>query len=746
MIIKNIDWRNNNKLKKNYREINLLKFIFILFIINICLSHAHEINKKKYPNYLTKEEIKYIEETKKIRVHNESRMKPYNFYENKKAKGYSIDYINLLASKVLLNIEFVRKETLNDFFPMIKNDELDVLLNIVNTKERSEFLSFTSPYKEFIDTIYTRIDKQFTSLEALKGKTVALIKGHANVEFIRKNYPDINILITDNLDEMVKAVGFYKADAFVTIPIVATNTLRKLGMKIIPTGEALSLDNKSMNLNLSLATNKNNTILRDILQKAMNHVTYQEKEKIERKWLGSFSQTYAQNNQIHLSDGNKNYLKDKKQIKMCVNPKWMPFEYITKDGEFYGVFSDYAKLFSQKLKISFDLVKTDSNIQSMKYLKKGLCDVIIADVAFDKLKEDFLLSKTYFTSSRAYVTHTDTSLVHDISQLEGTIGILENSPALSILKTHYPEIKIKTFSNANIGLQHVASKDIIAFVNLMPALVYSIQSQGLSNLKIAGSLNSDVKISILINKELPQLVTILNKTIDSITQEENKTILDKWISVKYEKIQDYTILMEVVFVLSIIILLIYYRSRELDKINKKLYKLHQKLELKNTELTRLSNTDSLTGLLNRRRIDEYLNEQLNLYKRHGTAFSLILLDIDNFKLVNDSYGHDVGDTVLIEFSNIISQNIRNTDKVGRWGGEEFMIFCPSTTASETLVLAKKLKILIEKYPFTKVSNKTASFGVAQIEDNESLHMLFNRVDGYLYKAKENGRNQIVYKK
>ncbi len=568
-----------------------------------------------------------------------------------------------------------------------------------------------------------------------------MIKGHANIEFIKENYPQINILIVNNLDEMAKAVGFSKADAFVTIPIVAMNTLKRLGIRVIPTGEALFKNNKPKNLNLSLATSKNNILLRDILQKAMNHVTYQEKEEIERKWLNSYSQN---NNEVHLSDGNRNYLRDKKQIKMCVDPKWMPFEYITKSGKYSGIFSDYVKLFSKKLEIPFVLEKTDSYVQSRKYLKNGACDIIVADVPFDKLKEDYLLTQSYFTSARGYVTHNDTPLFHDISQIKGTIGVLANSPAENILKTQYSEIKIKTFASTNIGLQNVASKNIVAFVNLMPSLVYSIQTQGLSNLKIAGSLKSDVKISILINKELPQLLSILNKAIESVTQEEKKKILDKWISVKYEKAQDYTILIQVVAVLSIIILVIYYRIREVNKINRKLYRLHKKLELKNTELTRLSNTDSLTGLLNRRRIDEYLNEQLSLYKRHETPFSLILLDIDYFKLVNDDYGHDVGDTILIEFSKIISENIRNTDKVARWGGEEFMILCPSNTVDETVILAQKLKALIEKYPFTKVSHKTASFGVAQIQEGESLHMLFIRIDKYLYQAKANGRNQIVH--
>jgi len=161
-------------------------------------------------------------------------------------------------------------------------------------------------------------------------------------------------------------------------------------------------------------------------------------------------------------------------------------------------------------------------------------------------------------------------------------------------------------------------------------------------------------------------------------------------------------------------------------------------------IEKLSQTDTLTQIYNRMVLDDNLEREYNRFLRNKTIFSLILIDIDKFKLVNDNYGHLIGDKVLITFSNILKKNSRKTDIVGRWGGEEFMIICTDTNISDAMKIAENIRKTIENYKFDIVKNCTASLGVSEINEEDNINSLLKRVDENLYKAKENGRNRSIF--
>ncbi|TNE77281.1 MAG: diguanylate cyclase [Gammaproteobacteria bacterium] len=161
---------------------------------------------------------------------------------------------------------------------------------------------------------------------------------------------------------------------------------------------------------------------------------------------------------------------------------------------------------------------------------------------------------------------------------------------------------------------------------------------------------------------------------------------------------------------------------------------------KNAEL--LSITDALTGLYNRNKLDELLLKECKLVNRGSPVFSVILLDIDHFKHINDDHGHLVGDQVLKVFAGSLKCNVRATDSVGRWGGEEFMIICANTSLLGAEKLAEMLRNTIERARFPDGIHATSSFGVAEYFPGESIDSLIKRADEGLYWAKNNGRNCV----
>jgi diguanylate cyclase (GGDEF)-like protein len=162
------------------------------------------------------------------------------------------------------------------------------------------------------------------------------------------------------------------------------------------------------------------------------------------------------------------------------------------------------------------------------------------------------------------------------------------------------------------------------------------------------------------------------------------------------------------------------------------------------ELRNLSFTDVLTNAYNRRYFIQKLEEEIERARRNGNKFSLIMLDIDCFKSINDRFGHNAGDLVLKSMAEFIKNRIRKVDCLARWGGEEFVILLPDTPADKAAVLAEELRESLSRMDIPGVDCVTASFGVAGYCPGDTVDSLVNKADNMMYEAKAAGRNCVRY--
>ncbi len=168
------------------------------------------------------------------------------------------------------------------------------------------------------------------------------------------------------------------------------------------------------------------------------------------------------------------------------------------------------------------------------------------------------------------------------------------------------------------------------------------------------------------------------------------------------------------------------------------YRRHREI----SKLVEEANTDSLTGILNRRRGMELLAREVRRSHRYHRHLSIILFDIDNFKQINDQFGHPVGDRVLQSFASLASHRVRDLDLLARTGGEEFMVIATETNGGGATDLAERLRSAVETTSFGIDHVVTASFGVSQLRPGESFATLMQRADERLYWAKRGGRNRV----
>ena len=262
-----------------------------------------------------------------------------------------------------------------------------------------------------------------------------------------------------------------------------------------------------------------------------------------------------------------------------------------------------------------------------------------------------------------------------------------------------------------------------------------MQKSYIGTLKIAGRINQNWELGFGVRNDDPMLLTILNKALDHIDEKTKQSILNQWMSIDYDQGFDYALFWKILGALALILAFFIYRYVMVRRYN-------TTLSLLNQELEQLSITDPLTKLYNRRYLYKSIEMAQAFSERYKTPFSVIMLDIDDFKEINDTYGHDEGDMVLQKIANILLNQSRESDLVGRWGGEEFLIICQQSKIAGALTVADKICHAIEKEVFANNVTVTASFGVAEYSGKTKQSVIV-RADKALYKAKKEGKNKVV---
>jgi diguanylate cyclase (GGDEF)-like protein len=184
-----------------------------------------------------------------------------------------------------------------------------------------------------------------------------------------------------------------------------------------------------------------------------------------------------------------------------------------------------------------------------------------------------------------------------------------------------------------------------------------------------------------------------------------------------------------------------------SSLRKKLGEAHAGLERALLRIEHLAARDELTGVLNRRSLVEVLDQQKGRSDRYGAVFSILMVDIDHFKLVNDTHGHPAGDAVLARFAKVAAASLRQSDTFGRYGGEEFLAVLDQTTLEGACIVGERMCATAKRLQFDEFAatlRVTVSLGIAQYRPREDWHDLIKRADQALYRAKSGGRDRIEY--
>lgn len=430
---------------------------------------------------------------------------------------------------------------------------------------------------------------------------------------------------------------------------------------------------------------------------------------------------------------------------------WQPLSYTSDYPVYKGLIADYLDILSSSTGIRMDFILSETWQEVLDRFKDKEIDLIPALALEDDVKTEVLFTDPYVSFPLVIVTGPDREFIAYTHELEGKkVGVGKGYTSHNFMRNTYPAIELITTANVTEGLHLLSQGKIDAFVGHLAVVMDAIRRSGL-DLRIAGKTEYVFEHRMGLPPEHAHTVAIFNKVFKGISPEEHNRIYNKWIRIKMDR-TNYALIWKILAGTSLLIFIIACWNRKLSSEKNRIEQLvhdlnilKMQLEEKNSELNRLAVTDQLTGLYNRLKLDETFQYEADRSGKSGHTFGIILMDIDYFKDINDRYGHQTGDNVLVCISQLILSNIRKTDILGRWGGEEFLIICPESSEEGILRLAEKLKYTIENHIFPEIQTCTASFGVALYQKNEDIAGLMKRADEALYMAKNTGRNKVILK-
>ena len=405
--------------------------------------------------------------------------------------------------------------------------------------------------------------------------------------------------------------------------------------------------------------------------------------------------------------------KNEEFLRVMVTGNWAPFQ-IYNNGELYGIGIDFWKLVAKKAHLKYKFILNPDWNKALYDIRTKKTDVVVSTSATPDRKKFAIFSKPYASFPLGIICRSDEHFksINDIS----SIAVGKNFTAEKLMKKYYPHLHYIETKDVLEALNLVEKGKAQCAVDILPVILWNINKNHLMNLQLAFKTPFKFNVQIMLRNDYQDVLSKINKAIYEIAPQEKERIINTYLkSIVIEQNHNVSKILWVVIgiVVFIGVIVFYFARKRLEKARKE------------------AMYDELTGILNRRGIDYRIKDM--------DKGSILFFDIDHFKQVNDTYGHEFGDYVLREIGQILKNTFRKSDIVGRWGGEEFIVILPHTNYKDALKVAEKLRRTIENHDF-KGKKITVSIGITEYKGN--LEENLKKADEALYEAKRSGRNQI----
>lgn len=521
---------------------------------------------------LTQSEKQWVLDHPIVTYGAEKEWAPYEFLDSEgNQQGISRDFLDIVSEKTGL-IFMPHYGPWSEILQKTKDAEIDLLATIYYAKEREQYFSFTSSYAS--DTPYFFVNQSITTsnINDLFGKTLAMPKGYLFIEQVQQKYPEINVLVVPEMKDAINAVVQGKADALLDSYAAISYFINQRGVTSVRPMQPLFTTKSN---DIYMATAKQNALLASIISKVFDSMSLVEKQAIFQRWTGLSASEMSL--QLRLSEADRKWLKENPKLTFAGDPSWLPLEGFDDSGNYIGVVADYIAIIERSLNIEIDVKQTKTWSETIERADKGEFDIVSAFAGNQNLGSR-KYSRTY-TSSPVVILMDDTQdYIDDLDQLLGKkVGVVKNYSYVNGIVKRHPNLEYVEVDTVRDGLIALSTGKIDAFVCTLINGSYQMAELGLNHLRIVGKTEFSMRLAFAVSDDIAPMIPILNKVLDSINPKEKKYILDSWSPARFSSKTDYTLVMKVGGILSLIALVIWLWNLRLNKEVKQRKKSEEKL-------------------------------------------------------------------------------------------------------------------------------------------------------------------------
>ncbi|MCL1142603.1 diguanylate cyclase domain-containing protein [Shewanella gaetbuli] len=658
--------------------------------------------------------------------------------------GLFVDLWKLWSKKTGISIDFVIGD-MNSSIEDINNGIADVHIGYPESNEMRTGLKqawhLTTVKSRFFST-----NINISNINDISHARVGVFPTAPYIAKIRQAYPDTQIRFYDSIAAMVDASerseinGFF-AESASTSHYLLTNKLWT---------DFKLYTNIGYTTDIYVLTRLEDSGLAERISSGFQLITPEERSRIENKWLINPNDRYFSNNEhnIMLSQQQKDYLAKLGAIKMGYLKDWRPMEFQGGNGEFLGVNSDIKSLLVKHLGLSIIPVAFDNFDQMMQQLQSGEIQIVASLAQNNTREKTIIFSEPYWPSPWAIASDMTQPTIFNVSQLAGKrLAVVQGYQLIDQFRQRYPEIDIIPVSDTLAGLNTVIDGQADMFVEKVTTLAENLKNGDYPSLKLSLIADlADQQSRIGIFSGVKELQPLVNKVLSTMDKTAQQALYQKWNDVRLNTHSKFS--SKWVNYLIIGLLIVSAIALAVIIINRRLNLEIKLREAAEDRLVFIANHDNVTGLANRTLLEQQLKSSITSHKQSGDKFALLFIDLDGFKIVNDQYGHDVGDMLLAEVASVFKNAIRKTDSVARFGGDEFVIILNHI---QSLQDAKRLaeSLLNKLATITTIEDKpvmiSASIGMAVYPNNgDSPEALLKYSDTLMYQAKRTGGRKHVH--
>ena len=663
-----------------------------------------------------------------------------------KPQGLLVDVWRYWAQQAGINIEFVARE-LAEGVSLVKEKKVDILLAYPHLDNEIENVLFANEIYQSKAQLY--VAKHVTGIDSLapfinEDRVIGIWQNSPIKKQLLAQYPKLNHQVYASPDDMLKAAERNEITAMISLVDLMDSKLIQTNLQ----SSFYRVDAPVFSVNLSPIVHQDSKQLLSLINQTFAELDIEQLVKLEERWLTNTDRHYQKlARKISLSAVEKSFLQDKPNIRVGMVNDLSPVEFVNEKGDFLGINRDILDLIAQRTSLNFTYTGYKTWQQLFQALLNEEIDMLGSITPTEKRKEQILFSDSYWRMPWVIMHPQHVGKQSKLTDFHGKrVAIVRGYYLITQLRKQHPLISFTLVDNRKQGLKALQQGKVDGFITTIAAATELLKQESLVTMMISVMETVNLDDSRFgINKELPVLVDIINKGLMSISEKEKQAIYDNWFSVEINTGLDKNVVLQVgaqigIIILLVLIVIVMWNRRLQSEI-----KHREQLE---QIMKHMATHDELTGLANRVLLKDRLSTAIEFHQRQSLQMAVLFIDLDGFKNINDSFGHDVGDELLKIVAQRLSGCVRKSDTVVRFGGDEFVLLLTGLHSNnEAAYVAEKVLHLMQT-PFELSITKATigcSIGIAMYPgDGDTANDLLKVADTLMYRVKAAGKNHFVF--